>query len=195
MIFGRAQYTVFAISLFSSISASRQHIHRKQCVKQSLCTTSRQQHGGKPLKETNHLWYLVSCYLHRCVENGRKRKDFWEEKKKPTRFFFSQFAIVCTCFSAPSDCTDTTWHVCCPLLSNKKYFIALNALEMVLFCLLFSCCFFFHYQPLVKDNTKCLCACSKPIASSVVSRSMNCQTNVKNIYTKMHVSICEIGVC
>ena len=55
VIFGRAQYTVFAISLFSSISASRQHIHRKQCVKQSLCTTSRQQHGGKPLKETNHL--------------------------------------------------------------------------------------------------------------------------------------------
>lgn len=133
-------------------------------------------------------------FTQMCRE-WQEKKGFLRGEKKTYKIFFSQFAIVCTCFSAPSDCTDTTWHVCCPLLSNKKYFIALNALEMVLFCLLFSCCFFFHYQPLVKDNTKCLCACSKPIASSVVSRSMNCQTNVKNIYTKMHVSICEIGVC
>jgi len=190
VIFGRAQYTVFAISLFSSISASRQHIHRKQCVKQSLCTTSRQQHGGKPLKETNHLWYLVSCYLHRCVENGRKRKDFWEEKKKPTRFFFHNLLLYVHALVLPLTVLTRHGMFAVPFWATK-----LNALEMVLFCLLFSCCFFFHYQPLVKDNTKCLCACSKPIASSVVSRSMNCQTNVKNIYTKMHVSICEIGVC
>lgn len=158
MIFGRAQYTVFALSLFSSISTSRQHVHRKQCVKQSFCTTSRQQHGGKPLKETNHLWYLVSCYLHRCVENGRGKKRIFKRRKEKTyKIFFFRICYCIFMLSLVLPLTVLTWHC----MFAVPFWATRNTLSHWMhekWCS-FVCSFlfvFFHYQPLVKDNTKCL---------------------------------------
>lgn len=91
-IFGRAPCTLFAVSLSSSISASREYLHRKQCVKQILGVTSRQHHGDKPPQETNHLWYLVSCNLHTCAENGREKHVVLTGGKK--LMLFSRFAVV-----------------------------------------------------------------------------------------------------
>lgn len=121
-IFGRAQCTLFAVPLFSSISASRQYLHRKQCVQQSLGVTSRQHHGDKPPQETNHLWHLVSSNVHTCVENGREKKVLLIGGTKTSRI--SPDLQLPMCLVASSSYSSKAWRVFCPLLSSKESCIA-----------------------------------------------------------------------
>lgn len=123
-------------------------------------------------------------FIQMCREWQEKRGWILKKKKKQQRtktFFFKicDYLYMLNCF---------LWLYCHSIACLQSPFeqqevlhhtIPLIALKIVHFCSVFPDSFF-YYQSLVKDDRKCLCAYSKPIASSVNSRSMNCQKNVKS---------------